>query len=125
MAQTRWLPDDFDGCVVIHDAGDAHESVTLVAGDEIPDGVVFGSHIKTVSVKPRITRQRELDAQLAADQAEAGDDDDPGGPDFDPRKHNVAEVTAYLQQNPGDAGRVFALEERGQRRAGILGGAGR
>jgi hypothetical protein len=128
MAETRWIPDEWDSSVYLHDVGDpniATESVLLTPGSEIPEGVELGQHIPTTSVKPKSVRDRESTQAYQQELADAGDDRPEGASDFDPREHTVAEVTAYLQQNPGDAGRVFGLEEKGAKRAGILGGAAR
>jgi len=40
---------------------------------------------------------------------------------FDPSKHTVAEVKAYLANNPSDRTRVIRAERRGKGRRGILG----
>ena len=45
------------------------------------------------------------------------DDDD----EFDPGKHSVADVLAYVEANPDDAERVLEAETAGKGRKGILG----
>lgn len=40
---------------------------------------------------------------------------------FDPAKHTVAEVNAYIAEHPSDRQRIIRAERRGKARKGILG----
>ena len=118
----RWIADNFEGSVVVHDVDG--DSVTLVAGDQIPPGhedKVY-PNIPTTTSKPRSARIRELDQELG------------GGPSvhgaagieyaeqeqYDPGQHTVVEVIAYLEAHPEDVQQVLELERAGRGRRSLF-----
>lgn len=89
--------------------------------DKVPDHIAdaVGDHVVTrggkAKVEKAIEENEETDEQPPATETKPGDA-------FDPDKHNVADVLAYLESaEPAESERVRAAEKAGQARKGILG----
>jgi len=103
-------------------------------GDEVPDDVALFVHPSllvddgedgppdadddTVADAPDPDDLTDLDNLVGGD-----DDDDDDAPDqFDPNDHGIKGVLDHLEASSEDEyARVFALEQNGQRRKGIIG----
>lgn len=95
------IREDLDGVVTAYQDGKA---ITLLPGQEVPDGVTVGAHV---------TAEGTTDGAPAADRKPLAED---------PSEYKVAEVNDYLAEHPDEAAAVLALEEAGEARKGILQG---
>lgn len=96
------IREDLDGVVTAYQDGKA---ITLLPGQEVPDGVTVGAHVTAEGTAAA--------GAPAADRKPLAED---------PSEYKVAEVNDYLAEHPDEAAAVLALEEAGEARKGILQG---
>ena len=94
---------------------------TFRPGDEVPAHIAdrVGEHVVSTGGKAHV--EKAIEENTKKDDAPPAGETKPGDA-FDPDKHNVADVLAYLESaEPAESERVRAAEKAGQARKGILG----
>jgi hypothetical protein len=111
----KWIADEFDGCVWIHDVDG--DSVQLLPGDEIPAGheEKVGPHIPTTTEEPKSARMKAIDPAYVAPRQSAT-----AVSGFDPGQATVKAVVEYVRDNPEEAQAVLDRERAGKNRRSIF-----
>lgn len=118
----RRIAEDFGSSVHVYSGG---EPMVLGPGDEVPDDVELGEHIKTTgrrggSSSADSAATSTTSTSTSTSSSGGGGESGPGG--YDPGQHSVDDVNAYLKEHPDQAEQVLAAERAGKARKGILAG---
>lgn len=132
-----YVADEFTSSVFVHGSTDpgTGNSLVLTGGDPVPaeavEELMANPNVPLTTVKSRKARaaqsEEEYAAERAAELAAAGAPGSEHGSSgsaeggFDPGRHTVEEVRAYLEDHPEQVSAILALEQGGLNRKGILG----